>query len=194
MQTDSQSWKNHQNTDECQHRQKADVIQRIFDIPRQIKGIPQAEATIQKVGIIVRNDAANYIKDEQAIQTVCKESQHKTGNHFCALCFIVELSQQITEYKSQRRTKYNTQKKTEDTRKAPVYDPENGNLSCRGPDYDTEIHSQSRQTWNDQRQYKTGITTESGKYFGCNVRNVGICNKNTCKTQHNQHNDNLIVE
>ena len=57
---------------------------------------------------------------------------------------------------------------------ADIYDEEDGNLSCDSADDDTEVHTQTSHTGDDQSQNQTGVTAETGENFWGILLLVGL--------------------
>ena len=73
-------------------------------------------------------------------------------------------------------------------------DEEDRDLSSNCTNGDTEVHTQTSKTGNDQGQNQTGITAETGSNFTGNVAQLHAGDQNERSAENHEQNNNLIVQ
>ena len=194
MQSQHNSGEQVNNAQQSGGGQEADIVHSILQVAGQVESVTQTEAAVQQVGVVEGNDTADDVQDEQAVQTSREKAQHQAGDHLSTLGLVEQLAQQPAEEHSQRRGDQHAQHKAADTGEAPVDHPENGDLCGNRANDDTEVHAQTCHTGDDQSQDQAGVTAETGEDFACDIGNVCAGDHNTCNTQQNEQQDDLILE
>ena len=180
-----------QNTD---GGQQADVINSILEVAGQVECVTQTKAAVQQIGAVVGDDAAHDVENKETVKTCGKEAEDQTGYHLSTLGLVEELTQQPAEEDGQRGGHEHAEHEASDAGKAPMNDPEDGDLSCDSADDDTEVHAQTCHAGDDKGQDDACVTAETGDDFACDVGNTCTGNRDTCKAQQDEQKDDLVVK